>query len=608
VSEIARTLAMLLGIGLVIFVHEFGHFIAARLCRVRVDVFSLGFGPRLLAWRRGATLYQLALLPIGGYVRMAGEEAEDGRAPASHELRGKSVGQRFFIYSGGVLMNVVFAMVAFPIVLAVGVPMTEPIIGSVEPGGPAWRAGVQPASRVLTVNGHSVIGFDNIGPEVALGPSDSTTLTLLEPGSSVARTLEIPPTYSKAMGVYSLGLRAASDREAAIEVQPGSAAWSAGLRTGDRLQAIAGAPPELPLEEQFSFAARDGGAIDVRYVREPGGAGEVRIEPIRAPGRGPAILGVGPPQDRVVDVRESELVRALGIQKDDRILSANGVEVSADYDLLIGLRAGRDETRLVIERAGARRELNGPALSPAQALALFRDLALGQDSASSRVNVIRTSAAQEAGMQDGDRIIAVEGHPVARFDELSPIVKESASAQPLKVVVRRRAGAGEAEQELTFSIVPRPLAVEDYGFDLKPGMYVYQSASPGIALRTGIQSTWRLMTDSWLTLKRIMTGQVSGENVGGIITIGRVSYSWAGQGLSKLFYFLCMLSVSLAFLNVLPIPVLDGGHLFFLLIEKLKGSPVSERVMSYSQIVGLVLLVSLVVYVTFNDIQRWIDR
>jgi regulator of sigma E protease len=64
--------------------------------------------------------------------------------------------------------------------------------------------------------------------------------------------------------------------------------------------------------------------------------------------------------------------------------------------------------------------------------------------------------------------------------------------------------------------------------------------------------------------------------------------------------------VSLAFLNVLPIPVLDGGHLFFLLIEKLKGSPVSERVLSYSQIVGLVLLVSLVVYVTFNDIQRWI--
>ena len=195
-SEIFRTLAMVFGIGLVIFVHEFGHFLAARLCKVRVDVFSLGFGPRLLAWRRGATLYQLALLPIGGYVRMAGEEREDGRAPASHELQGKSVGQRFLIYSGGVLMNVVFALIVFPIVLAVGVPMTEPVVGSVDPGGPAWQAGVQPGSRVLAVNGRNVISFEHIGPEVALGSSESTTLKLLEHGGQEPRTLEMAPVFS----------------------------------------------------------------------------------------------------------------------------------------------------------------------------------------------------------------------------------------------------------------------------------------------------------------------------------------------------------------------------------------------------------------------------
>ena len=103
-----------------------------------------------------------------------------------------------------------------------------------------------------------------------------------------------------------------------------------------------------------------------------------------------------------------------------------------------------------------------------------------------------------------------------------------------------------------------------------------------------------------------MKGQVSGANIGGIITIGVVSHSWASVGITKLFFFLCMLSMNLAFLNVLPIPVLDGGHLFFLLIEKIKGSPVSERVLGYSQMVGIVLIVSLMVYVTFNDIKRWI--
>ena len=124
----------------------------------------------------------------------------------------------------------------------------------------------------------------------------------------------------------------------------------------------------------------------------------------------------------------------------------------------------------------------------------------------------------------------------------------------------------------------------------------------------GFASSWKFLQESWLMLRRIMTGQVSGDNVGGIITIGVVSHSWAAMGLAKLFFFLCMLSINLAFLNVLPIPVLDGGHLLFLLIEKVKGSPVSERVMGYSQMVGIVLILSLMVYVTFNDVMRWFIR
>jgi regulator of sigma E protease len=603
-----RYLAMVFGIGLVIFVHEFGHFLAARLCGVRVDVFSLGFGPRLLAWRRGSTLYQLALLPLGGYVRMAGEEQEPGRAARPDELAAKSVGQRFLIYSGGVLMNVVFALVVFPVVLAVGVPMLEPVVGSVDPGGPAWRAGVEPGSRVLSVNGHAVIGFDNIGPEVALGSSESTALTLVPPGASESRTLEIPPLYAKDKGFYELGLHPATDRDGSVEVESGSPAWKAGMRTGDRLRSVAGAPPELTLGEQLLFATRENAPLDLAYQGADGAVHEAHLELELSTARGQPKLGIEPFANWVADLRESTELRALGLQKDDRILSTNGVALRGSADLLIGLRSRSDETRLLVERNGVRRELTGPGLTPVQALALSRDVQLRQDSASTRIIVRARSAAAEAGIRDGDRITSIEGHPVARFEDISPAVKAAGDAHALAVVLRRDGPEGGAETELSVSVVPRPIAQpsEDYGINLKLSTYVYQAPSPTVALRTGIQSSWRLMADSWLTLKRILTGQVSGENVGGIITIGVVSYSWAGQGMAKLFYFLCMLSVSLAFLNVLPIPVLDGGHLFFLLIEKLKGSPVSERVLSYSQIVGLVLLVSLVVYVTYNDIQRWI--
>ena len=93
--------------------------------------------------------------------------------------------------------------------------------------------------------------------------------------------------------------------------------------------------------------------------------------------------------------------------------------------------------------------------------------------------------------------------------------------------------------------------------------------------------------------------------MGGIITISVISYDTASQGLSKLFFFLALLSINLAIINLFPIAILDGGHLLFLLIEAVKGSPVSERTFGYSQVVGLVMIMSLMVYVTYQDIVRW---
>ena len=121
-----------------------------------------------------------------------------------------------------------------------------------------------------------------------------------------------------------------------------------------------------------------------------------------------------------------------------------------------------------------------------------------------------------------------------------------------------------------------------------------------------MRASGRFLVHTGLTLKRMATQEVSTKNLGGIITISRVSYRVSSMGWTKLLFFLCILSVNLAFLNVLPIPVLDGGHLFFLLVERLKGSPVSARTLGYSQMVGMVLIVTLMVYVTYNDLLRWI--
>ena len=171
-TDILHMLQVVFGIGLVIFVHEGGHFIAARLCGVRVDVFSLGFGPRIFSWRRGATLYQIAAVPLGGYVRMAGEELygqEDRDQPRrDFELGSKSVGQRFFIYSGGVLLNVVFALVVFPLVLLAGVPSIEPMVSAPAPGSPAWHARIPAGTEIEAINGNDLFDFFHIHTGIAV--------------------------------------------------------------------------------------------------------------------------------------------------------------------------------------------------------------------------------------------------------------------------------------------------------------------------------------------------------------------------------------------------------------------------------------------------------
>jgi regulator of sigma E protease len=209
-------------------------------------------------------------------------------------------------------------------------------------------------------------------------------------------------------------------------------------------------------------------------------------------------------------------------------------------------------------------------------------------------------------MVSGDRVMRIAGTTVNTWTEILELAELHATKGEAVSVEVERTDANGPRRVPPLSVLPAPVMRPVYGIALAPATHVYQASGPVEAVSIGLSSTWKFTRDAWHTLKGIVLGQVSSKVLGGIITISAVSYSWAAVGLAKLFFFLCILSLNLAFLNVLPIPVLDGGHLFFLLIEKIKGSPVSERVLGYSQIVGLVLIVSLMVFVTYNDLMRWV--
>ncbi len=627
--DLWRILQVAFGIGLVIFVHEAGHFLAARWCKVHVQVFSLGFGPALFAFRRGGTRYQIALVPLGGYVKMAGDEptaegrawarAEDARSVTAGgldtkqeyhggDLHSKSIGQRFFIFSGGVLMNLAFGAIVFPILFARGVPFVEPLIRP-ELGRSAWRAGLEPGSRVLAVDGEPVFDFFHIPTAVALGNPNRVVLRVLAPGATEPEEVLLVPDRDEMQGLNSIGVLEATDRENRIEVEPGSPAFMAGLRSGMRLLGAEGTAPGQDPIGQLIEAIERGGTMRIRVAD---GDEVTTVSVVPAPGeeRSEPRLGIRVPTNYVRALRENQDVTSLGLEAGDVILSVNGTPIFRRGDFARAVVESEEPLRVEVLRRSRVLHLETSPLDGARALAFARAIAVTPHSETTQVVVTPGWAAHEAGLRDGDVIRRIDGSEVSSWDDVLDAVELAGSKeQPMRLAIERPATQPGA-QALTLEVVatPRSEPILEYGIASRRAEYVYRTTGPLQAFEVGLLCSWKFVEDTWLTLKRMVSGQVSSKNIGGIITISRVSYSWSEQGPVKLLFFLCMLSINLAILNVLPIPVLDGGHLMFLLIEKVKGSPPSDRFLGYSQMVGLVFILSLMVYVTYNDIVRLFPR
>ena len=605
-----------LGISLVIFVHEFGHFMFARLCGVRVETFSIGMGPKMFGWTRGDTTYQVAVLPLGGYVKMAGDELVDpedpdapAREPRPDELHGKSVGQRFLIFSGGVIMNVVFGLVVFPIVFLVGVPFTAPVIGAPTPGMPAWHAGLEAGTEILAVNGSEVFAFDHIPTAVALAEPGGLELTVRRPGTSQEEVIELTPRTDSTLGISVIGIGPNFEPELPMVVEPGQAAELAGVRDGDLLREVRGAlPGQNPV---VALGDRHARGLELELLVETPGEAPRRVTlPAELQESETPAFGILANTRLVADIRAGSSAIVHGLRVDDRITKVAGRPIALPHDLRAALAAGLgQEVTVEVEREGAPLTLTLPPMDEAAAARLAGDLALTADMGSPRFHVLAGGSSERAGLWSDDRVVRIDGASVESYQDIVVAARAASSATPprsLTFTVLRQEEPGGPLVSTDIRVTPGPLVQPTpLGINFRPHGIVYRADGPIHALEAGATSTWRFLEDSWVFLQRIISQDVSAKNAGGIITIGMVSSHWAAEGLAKLFFFLCILSMNLAFLNILPVPLLDGGHLFFLLIEKLKGSPVSPRIQVMSQAIGLLMLLSLMVYVTYNDVVRW---
>ena len=263
---VVTALSFLLVLGVIVFVHETGHYVVAKLFGVRVLTFSLGFGKKVWGFQRGGTDYRIAALPLGGYVRMAGEMPDEVSNDPGN-FQNKPRWQRILVYLAGPAMNVVLsvALIAGVFMYGIGVQglqEAEPIVGQVFEGSAGERAGLLPGDRILSINGEPVENWRDLDFEISMAPSKTLGLAVFRDGSRIE--IELVPDKDPRREFGDAGLVPRRQLHF-FEVFEDTPAERAGFRSGDAVLRVDGQPISSMMEfiEQLKSKAEVEVAIEV---------------------------------------------------------------------------------------------------------------------------------------------------------------------------------------------------------------------------------------------------------------------------------------------------------------------------------------------------------
>jgi len=521
-----------------------GHFLVARWCGVRVETFSLGFGKKILQYKKGDTTYCISLIPLGGYVKMFGEQPGDSIAEAdkSVSFTHKTVWQRIAIVLAGPIMNFLFAILVFFVVALVGEEMRSPVMGDVKTGSIAYEAGLRSGDRVLSVNGKAVRTWDELQVELTKNIGQTAQLEVAEYRlQDKVKLVKVPIQAKNNPNILSTVERVGDiegisffAKGTAVAVSGRSPLAVVGLQTGDFISAVNGRATEKwrDVEDHLNnLPTNEGLELQVKRLMDE----------------------KGKMQDLTVNL-------AAGVVKSYSLQSL-GLESAETY--------------------------------------------LGK--------VMEDSPAMMAGLKAGDKILSIDSKSILGWDDVLNTIRQYQGSEPLNIEIMR----GEAKQNI--KVMPKVSEMQNQngieekrfaiGIQPVPNMAasettVIKSDSVGSAALRGVERTWDITAMTVMSFVRLFEAKVSPKNIGGVISIGQAAHDTFKMGLSQFLTMMAIISVNLFILNLLPVPVLDGGHLVFYTIEAVKGSPLSLKKMEIAQQIGIILLMSLMAFALFNDFSR----
>ena len=529
-------------LGFIIFIHELGHFYAAKRCGIKVNTFSLGFGPKLIGFQRDETEYRISLLPFGGYVQMEGENPNE-QTGTQGEFASASISNRAFVVAAGPAVNLLFGILVYWFVFATGInadsarliggltglPLGEKEaiqIGWVADDGPGAVGGLMPGDAIVSINGDPISHWAMFQTRIFTSANRPLDLVVERDGERKILSV-IPDPEPSVRGDIGI-IRVSSRTETVVShIEEGSLAAQTGIQVGDQIESING--KKLHNVPYFGYG--------VWQASE-----DWRIEKYQA---------------LYQSINENQDALTLGIRRGDETLT---------LELPVRWRV--------------------------------------------KASVQEDSIAQNAGIQDGDVLVTLNGTPVENATLYSEL--KTMTSQPIEVGLMRDGslkkvtlaaeiqGSEETDTEGALFGLAWQTTLSGMEFAAQTAPLPNYNLFTGFG--KGVEATWLTFTTVGRTLQQLVGGEVSPKHLAGPIGIANVtSRMFDRVGFGSVLFFIGFISINLCIVNLLPIPIADGGQLLFFAVEKIRGRPMPRRAQDIVQQVCIVLLIALFLYITWFD-------